>query len=141
METGSPAAEAGFKVGDVIDRVNDTAIQTSIDVERGLLDAPVKVPVKVTRAGEKVNVELELAAPVKVTSASPAELAWKRLGLKTAPVGAEAVAKANPQLHGGLMVTEVAAGSAAATAGLQKGDILVGLHSWETLRPRTWPSC
>ncbi|MFO0803981.1 MAG: trypsin-like peptidase domain-containing protein [Gemmataceae bacterium] len=134
VETGSPAAEAGFKVGDVIDRVNDTAIQTSIDVERGLLDAPVKVPVKVSRAGEKVNVELELAAPAKVASAAPAELAWKRLGLKTAPVGAEAVAKANPQLHGGLMVTEVAAGSAAATAGLQKGDILVGLHSWETLR-------
>jgi serine protease Do len=134
VETGSPAAEAGFKAGDVIDRVQDTAIQTSIDVERGLLDAPVKVPVKVARGGEKVSLELELAAPVKVAALSPADQSWKRLGIKTAPVGAEAVAKANPQLHGGLVVTEVAAGSAAATAGLQKGDILVGLHSWETLR-------
>jgi len=32
-------------------------------------------------------------------------------------------------------VTDVAAGSAASTAGIQKGDILVGLHLWETLNP------
>jgi serine protease Do len=44
------------------------------------------------------------------------------------------VAKANPQLHGGLLVTEVTAGGPAAAAGIQKGDILVGLHNWETLR-------
>mgnify|MGYP003340004976 CR=1 FL=1 len=45
----------------------------------------------------------------------------------------EAVAKANPQLRGGLQVVDVAAGSVAATAGIQKGDVLVGLHLWETL--------
>jgi serine protease Do len=32
-----------------------------------------------------------------------------------------------------MVITEVAAGSAAATAGIAKGDILVGLHNWETL--------
>jgi serine protease Do len=44
------------------------------------------------------------------------------------------VAKANPQLRGGLLVTEVVAGGSAGSAGIQKGDILVGLHQWETLR-------
>jgi serine protease Do len=134
VEPGSPAAEAGIKTGDVIDRVNDVAVQTSIDVERGLLDAPAKVPVKLTRGSEKLDVELELAAVVKAAPQTPAEIAWKRLGVKLNPVGADAVTKANPQLHGGLIVTEVSAGSAASAAGLQKGDVLVGLHSWETLR-------
>jgi serine protease Do len=64
---------------------------------------------------------------------TPAELAWKRLGLRLLPVAADAVAKANPQLHGGMIVTEVAPSSAAAIAGIVKGDILVGLHNWETL--------
>src|SRR5437667_8001054 len=65
---------------------------------------------------------------------TPVEATWKRLGIKVAPVGADAVAKANPQLHGGLLIMEVSAGSIAAAAGIQKGDVLVGLHSWETLR-------
>jgi serine protease Do len=50
-----------------------------------------------------------------------------------APVGAADVARANPQLHGGLALTEVAPGSVAANAGLVRGDVLVGLHQWETL--------
>jgi serine protease Do len=32
-----------------------------------------------------------------------------------------------------MLVLDVAAGSAAATAGIQKGDILVGLDRWETI--------
>jgi serine protease Do len=134
VEPNSPAAAAGFKIGDVIERVDETPVQTAIDLERGLLDAAVKVPVKLSRGGEKMTLDLELAAMTKAAPLAPSELAWKRLGIKLAPVGADAVAKANPQLHGGLVVSEVAAGSVAASAGVQKGDILVGLHSWETLR-------
>lgn len=50
-------------------------------------------------------------------------------------MGSDVVARANPQLHGGLLVTDVSPGSVAAAAGIQKGDILVGLHLWETLNP------
>jgi len=134
VEAGSPAAAAGFKTGDVIDRFEDTAVFTSIDLERALIDAPAKIAVKITRSSEKVALELEVGQAVKAPVATPAETAWKRLGVKVQSVGADAVAKANPQLHGGLAIMEVSAGSVAATAGLQKGDILVGLHSWETLR-------
>jgi serine protease Do len=134
VEAGSPAALAGFKPGDVIDRVDATDVENAIDLERGLLDASAKVPVKLTRGGgEKLSLELELAA-VKTVPLTAADVAWKRLGIKVAPVGADAVAKANPQLHGGLAVVDIAAGSVAANAGVQKGDVLVGLHSWETLR-------
>jgi len=134
IEPGSPAAAAGVKPGDVIEQVDDVAVSTSIDLERGLLEknAGAKVPLKVFRDMKSRDLELILVS-AKGTSAAPSDLVWRKLGVKFNPVGAEAVAKANPQLHGGLLVSDVAAGSAASVAGIQKGDILVGLHLWETL--------
>jgi len=86
----------------------------------------------VIRDKSRVDLELVLAS-AKVVVVAPGDLVWRKLGVKINAVGAEAVAKANPLLHGGLLVTDVATGSAAAAAGIQKGDILVGLHLWETL--------
>jgi serine protease Do len=134
VEPNSPAATAGFKTGDVVEQADDVTVVTSIDFERALLDKPAgqKIPVKVKRAGTATDLELTLVPGPKVPLAA-GDAVWKRLGLKVAPVGADAVAKANPQLRGGLQVIDVAAGSTAATAGIQKGDVLVGLHLWETL--------
>ena len=39
----------------------------------------------------------------------------------------------NKQLHGGLAVTTINGDGIAAQAGIRKGDILVGLHHWETV--------
>ncbi len=134
VEANSPAATAGFKVGDVLEQVDDVTVLTSIDFERGLIDRPAgqKIPVKVKRAGVATDLEISLQAAAKVP-VGVGDAVWKKLGVKVAPVGAESVAKANPQLRGGLQVMDVAAGSVAATAGIQKGDVLVGLHLWETL--------
>jgi serine protease Do len=136
VEAGSPAATAGVKPGDLIEQVDDVPVVTSIDLERGLLEKGVgsKIPLKIVR--EKATHELELVLTAgKVVVVPPAELVWRKLGVRLNVVGAEMVAKANPQLHGGLLVSDVAAGSAAANAGIQKGDILVGLHLWEMLSP------
>src|SRR5581483_8770918 len=64
---------------------------------------------------------------------TPLELVWSKLGMHLAPIATEQVARINRQLHGGLEVTAVHSESAAAKAGIRKGDILVGLHQWETL--------
>jgi serine protease Do len=136
VEADSPAAAAGVRPGDVLERVNDLPVQTSIDLERALLERPVKVPVRLRRpadaaAGEVVDVALTLqAAPAAV---APADVVWRRVGLKVYPVSAAAVAAVDRQLRGGLTVQEVAPGSAAAKAGLQKGDVLIGLHLWESI--------
>ena len=134
VEANSPAATAGFKIGDVLEQVDDITVITSIDFERGLIEKPAgqKIPVKVKRGGTATDLELVLQPGPKVPLAA-GDAVWKRLGVKVAPVGADAVAKANPQLHGGLLVVDVSAGGVAATAGIQKGDVLVGLHLWETL--------
>ena len=134
VEANSPAATAGFKIGDVLEQVDDITVITSIDFERGLIEKPAgqKIPVKVKRGGTATDLELVLQPGPKVPLAA-SDAVWKRLGVKVAPVGADAVAKANPQLRGGLQVVDVSAGGVAATAGIQKGDVLVGLHLWETL--------
>jgi serine protease Do len=135
VEPGSPAADAGFQGGDVIEQVDDVPVRTSIDLERGFLDkaAGAKVPVKVTRGGT-MTVALEVTLqPAMKAVASPADLVWRKLGLRAQPVGPETVTRANPQLRGGLLVTEVSPGGVGATAGIQKGDILIGLHQFETI--------
>ena len=135
VEPGSPAAEAGVQAGDVLEQVDDVPVRTSIDVERGFLDraAGAKVPVKVTRNGTTtVSVDVALQ-PAMRSVTTPADQVWKRLGVRVQPVGPETVAKANPQLRGGLLVTDVAPGGVAAAAGIHKGDILIGLHQFETI--------
>ena len=135
VEPNSPAASAGFQPGDRIDQSDDVKVFTSIDFERGLIDRGigVKTTIKITREGTASDLDLTLQPTAKTPAPALADPIWKKLGLRLQPVANDAVAKANPQLHGGMLVAEVATGSAAATAGIQKGDILVGLHQWETL--------
>ena len=80
------------------------------------------VPVRVRRKDQEKLVQLPMADQI-----------WQKLGVQFTAVRTDAVSQANRQLHGGLEVTAISANGAAAKAGLRKGDILVGLHSWETV--------
>ncbi len=142
VEADSPAAEAGVKIGDILDRVADVTVATSIDLERALLDRPVNVPVamKVRRGTEAADLAMSLHSAHGVAAtlvSNPAPLAGdtavRKLGVKLLPVGAESVARANRDLRGGLLVQDVAGGSVGARCGILKGDILIGLHQWEAL--------
>jgi serine protease Do len=133
-EPCGPAARAGLKPGDTLVQVGELRIACSYDLERALLDnrAGDRVPVVVRRGGAEQRLEMTLQAVERATP-PPAELVWRKLGLKLSPVAPEAVARTNQQLHGGLSVAEVNPESVASKAGIQRGDILVGLHQWETL--------
>jgi serine protease Do len=133
-EPASPGAKAGLRAGDVILQVADTRINSTLDFERAWLDRPPgeSVSVVVRRQGNEQRVALSLQAAEKAGAPS-AELVRRKLGLRLNPVRADLVSYNNRQLHGGLLVMDVDADSAAAKAGIQRGDILVGLHQWETL--------
>lgn len=133
-EPNGPAAQAGLRTGDLVEQVGDTRVSCTLDLERALLDLPAgeKIPVMVRRNGAQQKLELVLQAADQSPPTSP-ELVWKKIGLRLKTVQAELVSRTNQQLHGGLTVTEVKPDSVAAKAGIQKGDILVGLHQWETL--------
>lgn len=144
-ESGSPAERAGVQPGDVIESIGDVTVRTSLDIERSFVDRSVgdKLPVTVRRGGDTValtptsttvKLELTLTAPEK-THLVGTELIWRKLGIRVQPVGPEAVVRVNPQLHGGLLITEVNADAPAGRSGFARGDILIGLHQWETISP------
>jgi serine protease Do len=134
VEAGSPAAKAGLQSQDVIVRVGGMRVSCALDVELGLLDhaAGDKVPVLFRRKGAEQRADLMLQ-PVERPNASANDVVWRKLGLRLSPVSAELVSRKNRPLHGGMEVIEVNEEACAAKAGIQRGDILVGLHNWETI--------
>jgi serine protease Do len=136
IETGSPAARAGLQPEDVVVKVADLRVTSSLDLERALLDhaAGDHIAVVVRRSGSEQRLDLVLQTEER-PALSAGELIWTKLGLRLGPIDNDMVTRTNPQLHGGLAVSEVRSNGIAAKAGIQRGDILVGLHQWETLTP------
>ncbi len=134
LDEGSPAEHAGVLPGDVLEQAGGVPVASGLDVERALLDRTPgeKVTILVRRGPEEKKIDLVLDA-ARLAPTATNDVAWRRLGLRLQSVTAEAVSRSHPQLHGGLLVAEVRAESAAAKAGIQRGDILVGLHQWEML--------
>jgi serine protease Do len=133
VEGGSPGSRAGINKGDELLAIEDFQVKSSLDVERALVDKSPgdKVVFHFRRDGseQKVEVTLEPGKPVIAV----AEVVWRRIGLKVQPISSDAVAKANNQLHGGLLINEIRPESVAARAGVQKGDIWVGLHQCDLI--------
>jgi serine protease Do len=131
---GSPAGGAGLQKGDVVVQLGKLKVNTSLDVERGLLDQPAGARIKlvVQRQGKEQNLNLVLQSAEQDKSPT-GDLVWRKLGLRLAPTNPELVTRVNRQLHGGMEVVTVDQAGAAGKAGIRRGDILVGLHQWETL--------
>jgi serine protease Do len=132
----SPAASVGVKAGDVIVRVGDVAVVRQFDIERALLGrkAGEAVPVTVVRAGAEERLTLPLAS-VRRDAESIDERSWRELGVRLAATPSAKVQKLQSQYRGGLSVVEVRPDGPAAEQGIRQGDILVGLHIWETIAP------
>ncbi len=146
VERAEGATATGVQRGDTILQVGDTHVCCGLEFERALLDRPVgeHVPVMVRRNGVEAKAELLLQsdkpappvpapAQVVLAPAAGADLIWRKLGLRFNAVNTELVSRVNQHLHGGLAVSEVNPDSPAGKAGIQRGDILVGLHQWETV--------
>jgi serine protease Do len=139
VEGGSPADQAGFKAGDVVEKAGDVPVKCALDVERAFLEQPAggKMELVARRARDEVKGALVLKTAARavpaVTVAAGGDVVWKRLGLKVDAVAADKVGKVNKDLRGGLMIADVNPDSPAARAGFIRGDILIGLHQWETI--------
>jgi serine protease Do len=134
VDTGTGAAQAGLQRGDVIVQVSDKPVTCALELERALLDRPAgdKVPLLLRRGGSEQHAELVLQAAER-SQPSAVDLVWRKLGLRLKAVDNEVLQRVNQNLHGGLAVTDVTADGVAGKAGIQRGDILVGLHQWETV--------
>jgi len=126
LEDDSPASASGLKPGDVITSVGDSRVVRALDVERALLSrqAGDEVPVTVERNQKKMTLNLVLA------SCSPT---WELLGLQLEAIPPKQFQQYKSRYRGGLTVADVRANSPAAKQGIRRGDILVGMHVWETV--------
>ena len=131
----SPAAEAGLEPGDVITSLGGVEIHRALDLQRAFLDRKPgdKIELALQRSGESITKSLTLATQPETqkTAAGPI---WEILGLELKPIPAEEF-QANHQTRyrGGLTITSVRPNSPAANQGIRSGDVLVGMHIWETV--------
>ncbi|MFM8735306.1 MAG: S1C family serine protease [Pirellulales bacterium] len=132
----SPAETVGVRAGDLITQIGDVEVSHQLDVERALIGhkAGDTVPVTVVRAGDSERIDLPLAE-VRRDAESLDDRCWAEIGVRLQPHAAAKVQKLQARYRGGMIVTAVRDGGPASEQGIQEGDILVGLHVWETIAP------
>lgn len=137
VSPGAPAAEAGLRPGDEIVSIAGTPIDRSLDVERALLGhaAGEEIAVEAIRNGEPLDVKMTLAALQHGGAKHPsvADQVWRTLGLKLQPIAQADFQSYGSRYRGGLRVQSVRAGGPADEQGIRAGDVLVGMHKWETV--------
>ncbi|MEJ5340652.1 MAG: trypsin-like peptidase domain-containing protein [Thermogutta sp.] len=134
VEPDSPAAKAGLLPGDVITEVNGQKVANPLDFQRILLDKSPGTSLNLVVLRNHTTEDqlaLTLAEP---KNAAPVDEIWSLIGLRLEPIPPERF-RQQFQTHyrGGLLITDVRPGSPAASQGLRKGDVLVGMHLWETI--------
>ena len=123
VESQSPADQAGMQVGDVIVAVNGREVESSAQVrnEIGLLRIGSRVKIEMLRNGEPHILTATVQEQV-TNSISGEELSQKLTGAEFSEISEEA----SRGVTAGIEVVSVK--GYAATAGLQKGDIIISLN-------------
>ncbi len=133
---GSPAADAGLRRGDIIRYIEDQQVQRALDLERALLGSPAgrEVNLEVMRQEETLQLSFTLAAlPDRSRSVVPENRIWRTVGFRLQEVSGSQIDTNQSRYRGGLLVTGVRPQSPASEQGIKEGDILVGMHIWETI--------
>ncbi|MEQ8848445.1 trypsin-like peptidase domain-containing protein [Botrimarina sp.] len=147
VDPGSPAAHSGVRPGDVIEQLGDVRVERALDVERALLGRRIgeNVELAVRRGEQQVDLRLAVArrgdaparqATARVAAATEAaaggDKAWSVLGLRLEQEPSRTFQQRQSRYRGGMRVTDVRVDGPAAAKGIRTGDILVGMHRWET---------
>jgi len=134
VESDSPASKGGFHAGDVITRVGTQSVTRPLDLERALLERQPgeEVEVSVQRDQQPVKLSFILAS-LPNRKNTPEEKSWDVLGIRVRTLSADKFRQINSRYRGGLVVTDVRTGSPAEEQGIRSGDVLVGMHIWETV--------
>jgi serine protease Do len=129
----SPAGSADLKTGDHVTTVGSTHVRSRLDLERALLDYRTgdDVSVSVLRGGERLTVNLTLAKAQADDNDAQRDI-WEVLGMRLRSMPSERFKRFHSQYSGGLEVTDVRSDSPASQQRIRRGDVLVGMHVWET---------
>ena len=135
VESGSPAAKGGLKVGDVITELNGKKVSDAgeLQVEVGQQTPGTTIKLGVVRDGKSVNVPVTLEAMgsrdkqgVETSEADHGKMHWG-VGLADITPDIREQLQAPKDLHGAV-IEQVQPGSSADNAGLQRGDVIVQVN-------------
>ncbi len=128
----SPAAKAGLKRGDVIVSVNGEAMKSSAQLRSHIatLGKDAKVSLEVVRNGEHKDFEITLGELPENAGGKVVEQKGLLDGLHLEELNSENRAKFDigNRISKGVVVTEVASGTAAEQTGLQPGDVIIEVN-------------
>jgi serine protease Do len=134
VRAGTPAEKAGFRAGDVVTLVEDQPVTRRLDFECAMLDRKVgeEVALEVLRGGNTVQLSLVMGEGTGLRS-SATDDTWEQIGVRVSPISASTFRRYNTRYRGGLKIQSVRSDSPADRHGIRRGDVLVGLHKWETI--------
>ena len=134
VRKSSSAEQSGLQAGDIISAVDQTLIERAIDVERALLGrrAGEPIPLSVRRDGQTHALELVLSPSTPEVDDFD-NRTWQFLGMKLSPVPKEECERFYSRYRGGMRIVAIRPDGPAANQGIRPGDILVGMHLWETI--------
>ncbi len=124
----TPAAEAGFKSGDVIVDFDGIPVKESGDLPMIVARTPVgkKVGVKVVRDGKERTLTVSIGKLQEEAVAAAEQ--GTGLGLTVRELTPDAAKKLSVKKAEGVVVTEIKPGSPADVAGLRKGDVILEVN-------------
>jgi serine protease Do len=119
----SPADKAGLKAGDVVLEIDGHKVDTPGDVARvvGLVAPGRKAKLSLWRDKAQKSVDIVLGE-------APGEQQASRLGFQVGPITPDVARQLNRRSTEGVVVSDVDDGSAAAEAGIRRGDVIVEVN-------------
>lgn len=135
VDEASPAAESGVQSDDVITSIGGEQVDRALDLEKALLGHRPgdEIDIEVRRGDEPIKLSMVLGkAPTEPEET--VDPIWDMLGLELQPVPSRQFQQQHgTRYRGGLRVADVRATGPAARQGIRRGDVLVGLHIYETI--------
>lgn len=137
VSASSPAEREGLKPGDRVVRVGSEPVDDRLDLALALLNASPgeQLDIGIERSGNHLDLALKTEAR-PAESLSVSELAWTVIGVRAKSVVDSTMRRLNSRMRtnyrGGLYITAVRPGSPADEQGIAPGDVLLGIHGWQT---------
>lgn len=146
VQPGSVSERSGIQPGERVVKVGDREIASRLDFALAFIEASAgdELEIVTEREGQAQQLALHLSTPLPADgSSSPANAAntttqriWAAMGLQVQSVPSTEFPKVasagEGRYEGGLRVVAVRPGSSASQHGIEAGDILIGMHEWQT---------
>ncbi|TWU17576.1 Periplasmic serine endoprotease DegP precursor [Novipirellula galeiformis] len=138
VSASSPAARDGLMPGDRVVRVGSQPVDDRLDFALAMLNATPgdSLELAIEREGRQMDLAMRTEQVSGAVAGGVEELAWSLIGIQARPVADSTIRRLNTRMRtkyrGGLYIANVRPGSPADQQGISTGDVLLGIHGWQT---------